>query len=108
MKLRTVALAIIGIVMYSCSPKIAPPPPPAPPPPAPAEQIAAVAPIPAISDELAEGKSLYENNCAKCHQLYNPKDFNEDQWFQITLKMQPMAEISDEVRQKIYKYVTAK
>lgn len=106
MKLRIVAFATIGIVMYSCSPKIAPTPPP--PPPAPPEPIAAVETTPAVLDELAEGKSLYENNCAKCHQLYNPKDFNEDQWFQITLKMQPMADISDEVRQKIYKYVTAK
>lgn len=106
MKVRIVALALLGIIIYSCAPKIAPTPPP--PPPAPPEPIAAVESAPAISDELAEGKLLYENNCAKCHQLYNPKDFNEDQWFQITLKMQPMADISDEVRQKIYKYVTAK
>jgi cytochrome c5 len=108
MKLRILAFVVIGTVMYSCSPKLAPTPPPTPPEPAPAEQIAAVAPVAVISDDLAEGKSLYENNCAKCHELHDPKKFNEMQWFEITLRMQPMAEISDEVRQKIYKYVTAK
>ena len=52
------------------------------------------------------GKMLYENNCAKCHDLYSPKDFNAEQWKPIMLSMQKKAKISDEQREKIYSYVT--
>ncbi|MCU4188140.1 cytochrome c [Flavobacterium sp. HXWNR29] len=52
------------------------------------------------------GKMLYENNCAKCHDLYSPKDFNAEQWKPIMLSMQKKAKISDEEREIIYAYLT--
>ncbi len=55
---------------------------------------------------LAEGKSMYEANCAKCHDLYNPKSFSAEEWTPIVMRMQKKAKISDEQREKIYAYLT--
>lgn len=55
---------------------------------------------------LAEGKSLYEANCAKCHKLYDSKDFTAEEWTPIVMKMQKKARITDEQRDKIYAYLT--
>lgn len=58
------------------------------------------------SETLAEGKSLYGMNCAKCHELYDAKTFNAEEWTPIILRMQKKARISDEQREKIYAYLT--
>ncbi|WP_298140521.1 cytochrome c [Flavobacterium sp.] len=92
MKTKILVMAFLGIMIYSCSPKVVPSTEP--------KKVE-------LSAELAEGKSLYENNCAKCHALYKPKDFNAEQWKPIMLRMQKKAKISDEQREKIYSYVTA-
>jgi cytochrome c5 len=91
MKTRILVLALVGIFIYSCSPKTAP---------APTEAKIELSP------ELAEGKNLYENNCAKCHNLKNPKDYNAQEWQPIMIRMQKKAKISDTDREKIYNYVT--
>ena len=59
-----------------------------------------------LTAELAEGRTLFLNNCAKCHDLYSPKDFNAEQWKPIMLDMQKKAKISDSEREKIYAYLT--
>ena len=64
------------------------------------EKIAVTAEI------LAEGKSLYGMNCAKCHSLYDAKDFTAQEWSPIVMRMQKEAGISDEQREKIYAYLT--
>jgi hypothetical protein len=92
MKIKILAVVLLGILIYSCSPKVVP---------------ATEPKKNELSAALAEGKSLYENNCAKCHDLYKPKDFNTEQWKPILLSMQKKAEISDEQRDKIYNYLTA-
>jgi mono/diheme cytochrome c family protein len=58
------------------------------------------------AETLAEGKSLYGMNCAKCHNLYDAKDFTAEEWTPIVLRMQKKARISDEQREKIYAYLT--
>ena len=58
------------------------------------------------AETLAEGKSLYGMNCAKCHDLYNPKTFSAEEWTPIIMSMQKKAKISDEQREKIYAYLT--
>ncbi|GAA4071879.1 cytochrome c [Flavobacterium cheonanense] len=98
MKTKILAVVLFAIVLYSCggSKSVPPPPPPA-----------VEAKQPENASDLAEGKSLYENNCAKCHDLFKPKDFSAEQWKPILLDMQKKAKISDEQRDKIYNYVTA-
>ena len=58
------------------------------------------------AETLAEGKSLYGMNCAKCHELYDAKSFTAEEWTPIVLRMQKKARISDEQREKIYAYLT--
>jgi mono/diheme cytochrome c family protein len=103
MKTKILAVAFFAIVLYSCGGSKPVPPP-----------INTTYKVPTVeakqadsASDLAEGKSLYENNCAKCHSLYNPKDFNAEQWKPILLDMQKKAKISDEQREKIYGYLTA-
>jgi hypothetical protein len=102
MKLRIVSLSLLGILLYACSPKVVPvvtdvkAPLTSPPTPS------------LLSAELAEGKNLFENNCAKCHELYDTKQFSAEEWSPILYRMQKEAGISDTDREKIYSYVTAK
>ncbi|CAM4256260.1 cytochrome c [Flavobacterium terrigena] len=73
-----------------------------------AAMVAMVEPLKpvATAETLAEGKSLYEMNCAKCHKLFDPNTFNTEEWTPIVLRMQKKAKISDEHREKIYAYLT--
>ncbi len=94
MKSRILSVVVLAATLYACSPKVAPAPsaPPTPP--------------KALSAELAEGKNLYENNCAKCHKLYDRREFTPEEWQPITLRMQKKAKITDAEREKIYNYLT--
>lgn len=116
MKVKFTLIAVLGIVLYSCSPKIVPQEQP--------EKVVAVEEVAVevvkeeppqevgayvmLTAELAEGKDLFENNCAKCHKLYSPKDFTAEQWTPILIDMQKNADLSDEQRIKVYNYVTMK
>lgn len=101
MKSRIIIMAVAGMLMYSCSPKIAPTPPP--PPPAP-EPVAVAEPA---KPNTAEGLYIYERNCAKCHRLYKPEEYSAQEWRPILTKMQKMADISDEDTEKVYAYLIA-
>ena len=62
--MRIIALAILGIVVYSCSPKVVAPVTPV------TESVAVE-----LTPELAAGKNLYDNNCAKCHKYILLQNF---------------------------------
>ena len=110
MKTKILTVAVFAMVLYSCGGSKSVPPSAQPP----SAQPSFPDPPPTVqvnqvdsASLLAEGKSLYENNCAKCHSLYNPKDFSKESWKPILLDMQKKADISDEQREKIYSYLTA-
>ncbi len=92
MKIKLSAIVFVFTLFYACSPKVSQPEAP--------KTIEAT-----LSPELAQGKVLYENNCAKCHDLFNPKSFSAEQWIPIMLNMQKKAKISDEEREMIYAYL---
>lgn len=105
MKYKVLALSILAAIIYSCASKSS----------VPTTEVKKTEPhvtttevkfATVMTPELAEGKSLYENNCAKCHALYNPKDFSAEQWKPIVLSMQKKAHLDDVAGQKIYNYVT--
>jgi cytochrome c5 len=59
------------------------------------------------SDTLRIGKTLYVNNCQKCHKLYPPEAYNAAEWKDNLNAMQRKAKISDAQKETIYKYLTA-
>ena len=61
-----------------------------------------------LTPELAEGKNLYENNCVKCHKLYEPKQFSAEEWKPIVERMKKNAHLDDFQAMKIYNYVSMK
>lgn len=86
-KLFIVPTAIISFVI-SCSPKT----------------IAPTKEIP-IENNLAQGKQIFENSCAKCHDLPDPKEFSSVDWVGIMNSMAPQAKLTDLEHQWVYKYI---
>lgn len=98
MKYKVLALAILATIIHSCASKTAV---------VPTEVVKEEVKIATVlTPELAEGKSLFENNCGKCHSLYKATDFNAEQWKPIVLDMQKKANLDDSQGQKIYNYLT--
>ncbi len=93
MKYKVLALSVVALVLYSCSSKSNIP-------------TAEVPKEKVLSPELAEGKSLYENSCGRCHKLYDVKDYTAEQWKPIVLRMQKKARLDDAQGLKIYNYLT--
>ena len=110
MKYKIVALVVLAVIIYSCAAKSTAPTAEVKPTataevkPAPAPKAATVATV--MTPELAEGKNLYENNCAKCHRLYDAKEFSAEDWKPIVARMQKKAHLDDIAGQKIYNYIT--
>ena len=91
MKNNILSIAFLSSILFSCATKSN----------VPTTEVKKV-----VSEtDIAEGKNLYENNCAKCHKLYEPKEFSASEWKPIVRSMQKKAHLSDEEGQKIYAYV---
>ncbi len=62
----------------------------------------------AISEEeLAQGKTIYETNCTKCHQLDDAKEFDKEEWKNITNRMQKKAHLDNIEIGKVYQYIVS-
>jgi cytochrome c5 len=80
-------------------------------PPEPATPVSATVPGTAYSAEQIEsGKTVFNNNCAKCHKLYSPTAFTATQWMPILKGMIPKAKLSetDAILVKAYVFSNAK
>lgn len=62
--------------------------------------------LPATTENIAQGKTIYENNCAKCHALPTPTAFSDEKWVGVMNWMAPKAKITDEQKALAYLYVT--
>ncbi len=60
-----------------------------------------------LTAELMAGKTLYENRCVKCHQLYSPKEFTQEDWKPILIKMQKKAHLDDTQIASISNYISS-
>lgn len=102
MKFKVLTLVVLAALIYSCASKST----------IPTKEVTKVEPTvtatTVMTAELAEGKTLYESNCAKCHDLYNTEDFSAEAWKPIVIRMQKKAHLDDIQGQKIYNYVTMK
>lgn len=54
---------------------------------------------------LQQGKTLYEDNCGKCHGLKSPTAYNEEQWGKHVKRMAPKAKIDKTTENLILQYV---
>lgn len=59
---------------------------------------------PPDSQALLKGKSLYENKCAKCHRLYDPKDYDQEKWAHWKKKMKKKARLNTDEYTLIFNY----
>lgn len=58
-------------------------------------------------ENLALGKTIYENSCAKCHDLPNPTDHSAQDWVGIMNRMAPKAKLSEDQREMVYDYIVS-
>ena len=54
---------------------------------------------------LQQGKTMYEENCSKCHGLKSPTAYNEEQWGKHVKRMAPKARIDNATEELILQYV---
>jgi len=59
----------------------------------------------ALTPELEAGKNLYDNNCAKCHKLYDPKKFTKEEWAPILVRMGKKAKLDEAQLASVTNYV---
>lgn len=55
--------------------------------------------------KLKEGRQLYVQNCASCHQLYTPRQYSAAAWARNLAEMQERSHISDREKDLIYDYL---
>jgi mono/diheme cytochrome c family protein len=60
----------------------------------------------ATLQELQQGRVLYVDNCAACHNLYSPDDYSASQWPQVLSSMAPKAGLSSANTLLVKKYLT--
>ncbi|WP_374175412.1 cytochrome c [Flavobacterium tructae] len=96
MKLRILTLTAVTLLIVSCGTKKAAP-----------VAVATTPKATELSPALAEGKNLYENSCARCHKLYDPKKFSQEDWKPILVKMQKKAKLDDTQMTSISNYITS-
>jgi mono/diheme cytochrome c family protein len=56
--------------------------------------------------DLQQGRSLYINNCGRCHGLYSPDNYSSAQWKSIISSMGPNTSLSASEILLVTKYVT--
>ena len=62
--------------------------------------------VTATLDELNQGRSLYINNCARCHQLYSPDRYSASQRSSIVASMAYNTSLSTTEVNLVKKYVS--
>ena len=100
MKLKITLLAVFSVIIYSCASKSSIPTEVAK-----KEEPKEVVVATVLTPELMEGKTLYENNCNKCHDLYDTKAFSAEKWKPIVEDMRKKARLSEADGMKIFNYV---
>ena len=92
MKIRILSLVVLVLVFNSCGPS---------------KDTVAKSELTILIAKQKAGKEIYENNCAKCHQLFDPKSYTIQDWQPILKKMQIQARLQDADMNKINVYLSS-
>ncbi|MCJ8154817.1 cytochrome c [Chryseobacterium sp. SSA4.19] len=94
MKKIIAVASLAAVVLSSCTSKV----PTAAAPTGPAVSTAA---------QMAQGKTIFENSCGRCHKLPDPTAHTPVQWVGIMNSMAPKAKLTDEQHQWVYDYIVS-
>lgn len=93
MKKLIAAASFTAIMLVSCTPK--------------ASTSAAAGTSTSTAEQIAQGKTIFENSCGRCHKLPDPASHNPVQWVGIMNSMAPKAKLTDEQHQWVYDYIVS-
>ena len=91
MKYRIIVLLLLEVVLNSCGPSKA---------------SIAKSELALLIAKQNKGKEIFENNCAKCHKLYDTKAYSIEKWHPILYDMQKKAHLTDADMDKILAYIS--
>jgi len=96
MKKLIAVASLTMILIASCTPKASTP-------------VAPAGPVATVSsaEQLAQGKTIFENACKRCHGLPDPAAYTSVEWVGIMNSMAPKAKLNDEQHQWVYDYVVS-
>lgn len=95
--MKSLSVLVLVFVITACSQSAAP-----------VKNEAAVINTAVVSSEdLAKGKSLYQENCAGCHELKSPEAFTETELKRIVPKMAKNAKVDASAETFILNYMVA-
>ena len=57
------------------------------------------------SDQLIQGKNIFENSCNKCHKLPAVTKHDDAGWMKTLSRMAPRAKLTDDQHQLVYDYL---
>jgi len=63
--------------------------------------------VTSTAEQIAQGKTIFETACKRCHALPEPTKYNAVQWVGIMNSMAPKAKLTDEQHQWVYDYVVS-
>jgi mono/diheme cytochrome c family protein len=69
------------------------------------EKAKADAAAAAHAELVTQGKTVFTNNCGKCHGLKNTADYTPERWQNILKSMIPKAKLNDVQAQQVTAYV---
>lgn len=59
------------------------------------------------AESITQGKTLYESNCGKCHNLPEVTNFNDEKWKSVINWMAPKAKLTAQQSEMVFSYVTS-
>jgi len=87
---KSIAITILGAAfVVSCGPK----------------STAVTGPKLSSAEHLAQGKTVFENACNRCHKLPDPAKHDDQEWIKTLSRMAPKAKLTDEQHQMVYDYL---
>lgn len=100
--LKTFGFAVVVLFIVSCAAKVA-------------NTVAHTDTVPTKTEviasfsetELAQGETLFANNCERCHKLFEPTSRDAEKWNHVLKRMLPKTELTLEEGKLVRAYLIA-